>query len=45
MQNALIKYHFKIPHPERLSDDEWIENVRQLEWLADKEILGPKKKV
>jgi len=32
-----------IPFPERLSDDLWMEKFRQLEWLADQNLLGIKK--
>jgi len=38
--NALISYFFKIPFPENLPYDIWMEKVRQIEWLADKGILG-----
>jgi len=43
-QNAWMKWFFKIPFPEKLSDDDWMENVRQLEFLADSGLLGVKEK-
>jgi len=33
---------FHINDPDALTDDEWFENIRQLEWLADKGLLGVK---
>ncbi|RKR83190.1 hypothetical protein BDD43_3392 [Mucilaginibacter gracilis] len=39
-----MQFHFKETRPWELSDDDWIENIRRLEWLAEKGILGVKEK-
>jgi hypothetical protein len=31
-----------IPFPEELDDEKWMEKYRQVEWLADKGLLGVK---
>lgn len=41
--NAHISYFFNNPFPEDLPDDLYVENIKRLEYLADKNILGPKK--
>ncbi|GAB6121654.1 hypothetical protein JCM30204_28030 [Dysgonomonas termitidis] len=38
--DALIAYFFKIQFPEELTDEQWAERVKQLEWLAKRGILG-----
>lgn len=38
-----MKLYFNIPRPEDLDDDDWVENVKQLQWLADKGLLGMKR--
>ncbi|MBQ3658003.1 MAG: hypothetical protein II956_14375 [Bacteroidales bacterium] len=40
--DALISLYFHIPFPEKLDDEVWIEKFRQIEWLADKGLLGAK---
>lgn len=40
--DALMSLYFHIPFPERLSDDIWMEKFRQIQWLADKGLLGAK---
>jgi len=40
--NALLSLFFHIPFPEDLEDEVWAEKLRQLEWLADKGLLGIK---
>ena len=40
--DALISLYFHIPYPEDLADEVWIEKFRQIEWLADKGLLGAK---
>jgi len=40
--NALMSLYFHIPFPEELDDDRWGEKYRQLEWLAEKGLLGIK---
>jgi hypothetical protein len=37
-----MSLYFKIPFPEELPDDVWAEKYRQLEWLAEKKMLGVK---
>lgn len=37
-----MSLYFHIPFPERLSDDIWMEKFRQIQWLADKGLLGAK---
>jgi hypothetical protein len=39
----LISLYFHIPFPELLDDETWIEKFRQIEWLADKGLLGAKR--
>lgn len=31
----MLSRYMHIPFPEKLSDDDWIEKVRQLEWLME----------
>ncbi len=38
-----MKLFFHVQDPEALADDDWMENVRALEWLAEKGLLGIKK--
>lgn len=33
---------FHIPFPEELDDETWMEKNRQIEWLAEKGMLGIK---
>lgn len=40
--NALISFYFHIPFPEELEDEVWFEKWKQIQWLADKGILGTK---
>jgi len=40
--NALMSLYFHIPFPEKLNDETWFEKMRQIEWLADKGLLGLK---
>jgi len=40
--NAMLSLFFKIPFPEDLPDDVWMEKYRQIEWLAAKKMLGIK---
>lgn len=37
-----MSYYFKIPFPEKLSNEEWFEKYRQIEWLGKKGLLGVK---
>ena len=41
--DALISLYFHLPFPELLDDETWIEKFRQIEWLADKGLLGAKR--
>jgi len=41
-QNALQQLFFHINDPDALSDDDWMENVRRLEWLSHEGLLGIK---
>ncbi|MBY0244938.1 MAG: hypothetical protein K2Q03_05735 [Sphingobacteriaceae bacterium] len=38
--NALIAYYLHIPFPEKLSDEQWVEKWKQVEWLSVKKIIG-----
>lgn len=38
----MMSLYFKIPFPENLPDETWMEKCRQLEWLAEKKMLGIK---
>jgi len=38
----MLSLFFHIPFPELLSDDDWMEKYRQLEWLSKKGLLGVK---
>ncbi|MGP1514459.1 MAG: hypothetical protein ACTTJH_00680 [Bacteroidales bacterium] len=38
----MITLYFHIPFPEDLDDERWMEKFRQLEWLAEKGLLGMK---
>jgi hypothetical protein len=40
--NAMMSLYFRIPFPEELEDDVWMEKWRQIEWLADRGLLGIK---
>lgn len=40
--NALISCFLHIPFPELLSDEMWMEKYRQVEWLAEKGVIGTK---
>jgi hypothetical protein len=31
--NALLSYHFHIPHPEELADEVWADKWQQLKWV------------
>lgn len=35
-----MSLYFNIPFPEQLPDDIWFEKMRQIEWLAEKKLLG-----
>ena len=37
-----MKLFLHVQDPDSLSDEDFMENVRQLEWLADKGLLGVK---
>ncbi|MBP5503368.1 MAG: hypothetical protein II939_01020 [Bacteroidales bacterium] len=37
-----MSLYFHIPFPENLPDGVWVEKFRQIEWLADKGLLGAK---
>lgn len=37
-----MKLFFHVLNPDELTDEDWMENVRQIEWLADKGLLGVK---
>jgi len=37
-----MSLYFHIPFPENLADEVWMEKFRQIEWLADKGLLGAK---
>jgi hypothetical protein len=36
----MLSFYFKIPFPEELEDEVWIEKYRQIEWLAEMGHLG-----
>jgi len=38
--NALLSFYFKIPFPEELSNEKWVEKWKQVEWLSQEGILG-----
>lgn len=38
----MMSLFLHVPFPERLTDEEWAERVRQLEWLAKNGLLGVK---
>lgn len=40
--NALMSLYFHIPYPEELTDEQWAERVRQIEWLGREGLLGVK---
>jgi len=37
-----MSLYFHIPFPEDLPDEIWIEKFRQIQWLAEKGLLGAK---
>ncbi len=39
-----MKLFFKTPDPEAMSDEEWVKDKKRLDWLADKNLLGPMKR-
>ncbi|WP_256380360.1 hypothetical protein [Flammeovirga sp. OC4] len=36
----MISYFFKIPFPEQLPDEVYWEKAKQIQWLAEKGVLG-----
>ncbi len=38
-----MSLYFHIPFPEELSDEVWMEKMKQIEWLAKAGMLGTKK--
>jgi hypothetical protein len=35
-RDAMLSYHFKIPHPEQLTDEVYYEKWEQLSWVLAK---------
>jgi len=40
--NAQLRYYFHIPNPDSLTDEEWAQSIKELEWIRKEEARANK---